>query len=74
MGMRSRGDAVRRLQALLRGQGMTLPVDGFYGATTRAAVDAYRVARALPASSGTDDALWADLLQRSGSVLTSRAG
>lgn len=74
MGLRSRGDAVRRLQALLRGQGMTLPVDGFYGATTRAAVDAYRVARALPASSGTDDALWADLLQRSGSVLTSRAG
>lgn len=74
MGFRARGDAVRRLQALLRAQGMSLPVDGLLGRTTLGAMAAYRAARALPASSSTDDALWADLLQRSGSVLTSRVG
>lgn len=74
MGFKARGDAVRRLQGLLRAQGMSLPVDGLLGRTTLNAMAAYRAARALPASSSTDDALWADLLQRSGSVLTSRAG
>lgn len=74
MGFRARGDAVRRLQALLRAQGMSLPVDGLLGRTTLNAMAAYRAARALPAASSTDDALWADLLQRSGSVLTSRVG
>lgn len=72
MGYRARGDVVRRLQSLLRAQGMSLPVDGVLGRSTLDAMAAYRVARALPASSATDDALWADLLQRSGSVLTSR--
>jgi peptidoglycan hydrolase-like protein with peptidoglycan-binding domain len=72
MGFKARGDVVRRLQSLLRAQGMSLPVDGVLGRTTLNAIAAYRTARALPASSSTDDALWADLLQRSGSLLTSR--
>ncbi|MBM3634278.1 MAG: peptidoglycan-binding protein [Actinobacteria bacterium] len=72
MGMRARGDAVRRLQQLLRGQGISLPVDGFLGATTRDALATYRAQRGLAGGPGTDDAVWADLIQRSGSVMTSR--
>lgn len=74
MGMRSRGDAVRRLQQLLRGQGMSLPVDGYFGATTRNALATYRAQRGLVGGTSTDDAVWADLIQRSGSLMTSRVG
>ena len=74
MGMRSRGDAVRRLQQLLRGQGIPVRVDGFFGAPTRAALATYRAQRGLAGGPGTDDAVWADLIQRSGSLMTSRAG
>lgn len=75
MGAGSRGDAVRRLQQLLRGQGVAVPVSGVFGAGTRAALAAYRAQRGLPAPTpSTDDAVWADLLRRSGSVMTSRAG
>jgi hypothetical protein len=72
MGMRARGDAVRRLQQLLRGQGMQLPVTGVFGGATASALAAYRTARGLPGSTTTDDAVWTDLLQRSGSAVTSR--
>jgi hypothetical protein len=72
MGMRARGDAVRRLQQLLRGQGIALPVTGVFGGATASALAAYRTARGLPQSTTTDDAVWADLLQRSGSAVTAR--
>jgi peptidoglycan hydrolase-like protein with peptidoglycan-binding domain len=72
MGMRARGDAVRRLQQLLRGQGMPVPVTGVFGGATASALAAYRTARGLPQSTGTDDAVWADLLHRSGSAVTPR--
>jgi len=74
MGMRSRGDAVRRLQQLLRGQGIAVRVDGFFGNTTRDALATYRAQRGLVGGPGTDDAVWADLIQRSGSLMTSRGG
>jgi len=74
MGMRARGDAVRRLQQLLRGQGIALPVDGMFGASTRDALATYRAQRGMTGGPGTDDAVWADLIQRSGSVMTSRTG
>ena len=72
MGMRARGDVVRRLQQLLRGQGIPVPVTGVFGGATASALAAYRTARGLPQATGTDDAVWADLLQRSGSAVTSR--
>jgi peptidoglycan hydrolase-like protein with peptidoglycan-binding domain len=53
---------------------VAVPVDGRFGATTSAAIAAYRAQRGLAGGASTDDALWADLLQRSGSVVTSRAG
>ncbi len=74
LGLRARGDVVRRLQQLLRGQGMAVAADGVLGTATVTAMAVYRAARALPASTVTDDALWADLLQRSGSALTARIG
>lgn len=74
MGLRSRGDVVRHLQRMLRAQGMALPVNGFFGTATRNAVTAYRAQHGLPGGSSTDDALWAHLLQRSGSAVTSRTG
>ncbi|MBL6633151.1 MAG: peptidoglycan-binding protein [Thermoleophilia bacterium] len=74
IGLRSRGDVVRHLQRLLRSQGMALPVDGWFGATTRNAISAYRAQHGLAGGSSTDDALWAHLLQRSGSAVTSRTG
>ncbi len=70
MGMRARGDVVRRLQQLLQGQGMPVPVTGVFGGATASALAAYRAARGLPQSIGTDDAVWADLLHRSGSAVT----
>jgi len=63
---------VRRLQQLLRGQGMQLPVTGVFGGATASALAAYRIGRGLPGSTTTDDAVWTDLLQRSGSAVTSR--
>ena len=74
IGTRSRGDVVRRLQQLLRSQGVPVRVTGIYDGRTRTAVAGYRAQRGLPGGTGTDDALWADLLQRSGSAVTSRAG
>lgn len=74
MGMRARGDSVRRLQQLLRGQGQPVPVTGVFGGATSAALVAYRTARGLPQATTTDDAVWADLLQRGGSAVTTRGG
>jgi hypothetical protein len=74
LGVRSRGDVVRHLQRLLRGQGVRVPVNGVFGAATRDALAAYRAQRGLPAALSTDDAVWADLLARSGSAVTSRPG
>ena len=74
IGMRSRGDVVRHLQRLLRSQGLSLPVNGAFGTSTRTAIAAYRAQHGLAGGSSTDDVLWAHLLQRSGSAVTSRAG
>ena len=74
IGMRSRGDAVRRLQQLLRGQGIGARINGVFSANTRDALAAYRAQRGLAGGPSTDDAVWADLIQRSGSVMTSRVG
>jgi hypothetical protein len=74
IGTRSRGDVVRRLQQMLRSQGVAVRVTGVYDAGTRNAVAAYRAQRGLAGGASTDDALWADLLQRSGSAVTSRPG
>ncbi|MGB1711376.1 MAG: peptidoglycan-binding domain-containing protein, partial [Miltoncostaeaceae bacterium] len=74
LGMRSRGDVVRRLQSLLRSQGLPVPVTGVFGARTRDALAAYRAARGLPPVAGTDDVTWADLLARSGSPATPAPG
>ena len=70
LGMRSRGDAVRRFQQLLVAVGVPVPVDGTFGTLTAVALSTYRTARGLAQSSATDDGTWADLLARTGAQAT----
>jgi peptidoglycan hydrolase-like protein with peptidoglycan-binding domain len=70
LGMRSRGDAVRRFQQLLVAVGVAVPVDGTFGTRTASALSTYRTARGLAQSSATDDGTWADLLARTGAQAT----
>ena len=74
IGPRARGDAVRRLQALLRVGDTSVPLNGAFGPRTSAALSAYRSMRGLPQGASTDDGTWADLLATAGSAPTPVAG
>jgi peptidoglycan hydrolase-like protein with peptidoglycan-binding domain len=57
----NRGADVRALQSLLRAAGRDAPVDGVFGASTKAAVVAHQKARGLPATGSVDDPTWRTL-------------
>ena len=57
----NRGSDVRALQSLLRAAGREAPVDGVFGASTKAAVVAHQKARGLPATGVVDDPTWRTL-------------
>ena len=57
----NRGSDVRALQYLLRAAGRDVPVDGYFGASTRSAVIAHQRAKGLPATGLVNDPTWRSL-------------
>jgi len=59
----SRGDLVVWAQQHLVGAGAALPITGFFGPKTAAAVRAFQLERGLPTSGGVDTDTWSALLE-----------
>jgi putative peptidoglycan binding protein len=62
IGPGSRGDWVVWAQEHLNGAGSLLPVTGYYGSQTQAAVLGFQAAKGLPATGAIDPATWRALL------------
>jgi peptidoglycan hydrolase-like protein with peptidoglycan-binding domain len=75
LGIGARGAQVRTLQCLLLGKRVySGPVHGVYDAKLAAAVQSYRVARGLPASTTATDGTWVALLAHGSTTPVAKIG